>query len=102
MSPIGAGTVAVGVAVVVAGLLGAGVFLSRVLAWAVSTDRERPVLPSHYSSLLQVDRSRYPGHCPACGTDNEPGYRYCEDCGGEIPTSADFDGSRDVGAIFGE
>ncbi len=28
--------------------------------------------------------------CPACGTDNELGYRYCRDCLAELPGSMSF------------
>lgn len=38
---------------------------------------------------------RFPGgpvDCPACGAGNERGYRYCRECGSELPDSV-YDGS---------
>lgn len=74
----------------------------RLFAQASTTERERPVLPSHYSSLFHTAPQHYPGHCTNCGTDNEPGYRFCEGCGSQIPTTRDFSSSSDVREIFGE
>ncbi|MFB6074012.1 MAG: zinc-ribbon domain-containing protein [Haloarculaceae archaeon] len=73
-------------------------------AWRLATVRERPreVLPAHYSSLVQGQPALYPGHCTTCGTDNEPGYRFCRECGDELPDSADFSGRTDVEAILRE
>ena len=62
--------------------------------------RERPVLPSHYSSIFHTDPRYYPGHCTDCGTDNEPGYRFCEACGSQIPTSRPVSSASDVDQIF--
>jgi|AntRauTorcE11898_2_1112593.scaffolds.fasta_scaffold64094_2 RNA polymerase-binding transcription factor DksA len=64
--------------------------------------QERPVLPSHYSSLLQIDRSRYPGLCTACGTENTPGYNYCMECGERLPGGSHERTETDVSEIFGE
>lgn len=83
---------------VVAVLLGA----VRLLGQARAPEPERPVLPSHYSSLLYTDPEYYPGHCTNCGTDNEPGYRFCEACGSQIPTSSNFSSGSDVRQIFNE
>lgn len=66
------------------------------------TENERPVLPSHYSSLRYIDQTRYPGHCPNCGTDNEPRYSFCESCGSRIPTGREYSTRSDVGSIFEE
>jgi len=64
--------------------------------------RERPVLPAHYSSLLHFDRSRYPGLCAACGTENTPGYNVCKECGERLPGGTDTRTDMDVSQIFGE
>jgi RNA polymerase-binding transcription factor DksA len=90
---------------VVVGFLAIGAV--AVLLWrrrhASERDRrERPVLPSHYSSLLQIDRSRYPGLCSACGTENTPGYNFCEECGERLPGGSHERTERDVSEIFGE
>lgn len=76
--------------------------LVRAFHRATTPERERPVLPSHYSSLLYTDPAHYPGHCTDCGTDNEPGYRFCEECGSQIPTSSNVSSGSDVRQIFGE
>ena len=86
----------------VLGVVAAVAGLVRLLNRAHESDHERPVLPSHYSSLLYTDRACYPGHCTTCGTDNEPGYRYCEACGGRIPTSSSSSSRSEVRQIFNE
>lgn len=30
-------------------------------------------------------RERAPGHCPICGTENEPGYTFCRRCDSRLP-----------------
>jgi hypothetical protein len=79
-----------------------GVFVAPAagLAWSSTSRRHDEVLPSHYSSLLQFDRTQYPGHCPECGTDNEPGYRFCERCGSAIPTTDGAPTDPDIGWIL--
>lgn len=32
------------------------------------------------------DPEPVPGRCPDCGTDNEPDFRYCGNCGSLLPT----------------
>lgn len=81
-------------------LFGLAAALAVVWDWSTGSPRHDEVLPAHYSSLLQFDRTRYPGHCPECGTDNEPGYRYCEQCGGAIPTTDGPPGDADVAWII--
>lgn len=85
---------ALGVVAIVAGLVGP-------FHRSATSESERPVLPSHYSSLFYTDPARYPGYCTDCATDDEPGYRFCEDCGTQIPPSKDPFGS-DVRQIFEE
>lgn len=77
------GVAAVLAVVALLALLGAGVALGA----STGSPRDEEVLPAHYGSLLQCDPTHYPGHCPSCGTDNEPGYRFCEACGSAIPTA---------------
>lgn len=84
-----------GMLAIVAGL---GYFFQR----ASSSEDDRPVLPSHYSSLLYTDPARYPGHCTSCGMDNEPGYKFCESCGSQIPTSDAPSNPTDVRRVFRE
>jgi len=88
----------------------AGTLVALVLALLVAKrwraprpePRERPVLPSHYSSLLEVDRTRYPGLCSTCGTENTPGYNYCKECGERLPGGTDRQTDTDVTQIFRE
>jgi hypothetical protein len=56
-----------------------------------------PVLPTHYSSLLQTDDSKRPGYCTECGTQNGAGYEVCRNCAATIETTDDppeWDGER--------
>jgi len=80
--------------------------LVALLAWRRRrTDREprkRPVLPAHYSSLHHYDRTRYPGLCSACGTENTPGYNFCKECGERLPGGTQSRTDTDVSQIFGE
>jgi len=89
----------------VAGVLGV-VVLGAVLWYRHGTgdgDRhERPVLPSQYSSLLHVDRSRYPGLCTNCGTENTPGYNFCSECGETLTGGTNGSPGSDVTHIFRE
>ena len=84
-----------------------GVLIGVALVWVVKRAhererRERPVLPACYSSLLQADRSHYPGLCPACGTENTPGYAFCKECGGELPDGVRTAERTDTAWIFRE
>jgi len=74
----------------------------HAIEWLFRTDGERPVMPAHYSSLLETDPTSYPGHCANCGTDNEPGYRFCEACGSEIPSSDRSRSDEELREILGE
>lgn len=85
----------------------ASIILCAVVLWYARVtggpDRpERPVLPAHYSSLLNIDPSRYPGLCSACGTENTPGYNFCKECGERLPGGTERPERRDVAKIFEE
>lgn len=67
-----------------------------------SKRRERPVLPAHYSTLLQADRTHYPGRCSACGTENTPGYDFCKECGERLSGGTGRQTDTDVSQIFKE
>lgn len=67
--------------------------------WLTEGKHDEAVMPAHYSSLVQPERGHYPGHCPNCQTDNEPGYTFCESCGRRLPNSDDFGRDRDLSAI---
>lgn len=88
--------------VLVVGLIAALTVIIHVSHQNLGASRERQVLPSHYSSLLESDPFHYPGYCPSCDSDNEPGYRLCENCGQEIPTVQGHTTRTDVGHIFNE
>lgn len=87
-----------------------GVIGLAVLAWLVWRRRrasdserpERPVLPAHYSSLLETDPTRYPGLCPDCGAENTPGYNFCRECGEQLPGGTQSMSEPDVSQMFGE
>ncbi|WP_123537985.1 hypothetical protein [Halosimplex salinum] len=49
--------------------------------------RKNEVLPSHYSSLVNTDPSKYPGYCLECGTNNDPDYTVCRNCSSKLPES---------------
>jgi curved DNA-binding protein CbpA len=40
------------------------------------------------SGLLTVARSLTPAHCPRCGADTEPEYRFCGSCGQRLAAAA--------------
>lgn len=89
------------------GLVGVSVVALFVLWWwrrdtTTNESPERPVLPAHYSSLLEWDRSRYPGLCSSCGAENTPGYRFCKECGEPLPTGTQSRSDTDVSQIFKE
>ena len=55
------------------------------LVRSVSHGSSRPVLPSHYDPQnYLIDRSKIPGWCETCEVMNDPGYRFCENCGGKL------------------
>jgi hypothetical protein len=90
-------------AAVVAFVVGAvAVLLWRRRRGSEPERTERPVLPSHYSSLLEIDRTRYPGLCSTCGTENTPGYNFCKECGERLPGGNHERTETDVSEIFGE
>ncbi|WP_225333916.1 zinc ribbon domain-containing protein [Halomicrobium urmianum] len=90
----------------VVGLALVGAFTFGITFWAVlgatRRDSRREVLPSHYSSLLEVDPSRFPGRCPDCETSNDPGFRFCRECGTELPGYDSPSGRVPVNRIFDE
>ncbi|WP_263019733.1 hypothetical protein [Natronobiforma cellulositropha] len=46
----------------------------------------RPVLPAQYDPAnYAVDPSTVAGWCVSCETQNEVGYRFCENCSAELP-----------------
>ncbi|WP_226012734.1 zinc ribbon domain-containing protein [Halomicrobium salinisoli] len=85
-------------------LVGAAAF--GITYWALldpaRRGRQREVLPSHYSSRPEGDPSRFPGRCPDCATSNDPGFRFCKECGTELSGSESPAGRVPVSRIFDE
>jgi hypothetical protein len=88
-------------ATVVAVVLGVvGGLLIQLGGSLSSGGADRPVMPSHYASLLQTDPSNYPGYCTECGTANDPDYSVCRNCSSRLPTHRSTDPDRDLESIF--
>lgn len=67
-------------------LAAAGVALALGALDRLCSPPTQAVLPSHYDPRnYATDPSTVPGWCAHCETRNDPDYRYCENCTGELP-----------------
>jgi len=87
------------VVAVVLGVVG-GLLLQLGVSLSSGESEDRPVMPSHYASLLQSDPSNYPGYCTECGTANDPDYSVCRNCSSRLPNRRSTDPERDLESIF--
>ncbi|MEF8851164.1 MAG: hypothetical protein V5A44_03185 [Haloarculaceae archaeon] len=86
-------------AVTVAAVAAAGALLLNRL---VDLSPREAALPSHYGGALRAGTGVAPGHCPRCGTDNDPQRSLCANCSMRLPDPHETRQGGDVNSFLRE